>query len=278
MTATVAPGGLLSTGTYFGRVVSTARVPGFALTETVYGREENLPRHAHERAFFCLTVQGSYSERTLRTGETAYAPWTAVFHPAGETHLTRMGAQGGRVLNVEVDPDRLDELRGLAPAPAASADLLGGELVWLLARLRRAARGRDAATGLDGEALGVELLASVARASRRDARPPRWLVRVAERLADDGPEPSVRDLAREAGVHPVHVARAFRRFHGVPPGTFRRRLRLRRACALLGKGASIADAAAQAGFADQSHLARALRSVLGETPSAFRRALAGVET
>ena len=230
MSATVGPGGLLSTGAYFGRVVSRGRAPGFSLTETLYGRGEDLPRHAHERAFFCLTLDGAYTERTLRTGETAYAPWTAVFHPAGEIHTTRMGSRGGRVLNVEVDPDRLDE------------------------------------------ALGTELVATVTRAAYRDARPPRWLARVAERLADDGPAPSVRELAREAGVHPVHVARAFRRFHGVPPGTWRRRLRVRRACALLcSRGVSIAEAAAVAGFSDQSHLTRALKSVLGETPGAFRR-------
>jgi AraC family transcriptional regulator len=92
----------------------------------------------------------------------------------------------------------------------------------------------------------------VTRVTHRDARPPRWLTRVTERLAADGPEPSVRQLAREAGVHPVHVARA---------------------CALLlSNRVSIAEAAAAAGFADQSHLTRALKSVLGETPAAFRRA------
>jgi AraC family transcriptional regulator len=272
MAATVGPGGLLSTGAYFGRVVSRSRAPGFSLTETVYRRGEDLPRHAHERAFFCLTLDGAYTERTLRTGETAYAPWTAVFHPAGEIHTTRMGARGGRVLNVEVDPDRLDEAATLAPPPGAAADHGGGEIVWLLARLRRAARAGGSSGSLDAESLGTELVATVMRAADRDARPPRWLARVAERLAEDGPEPSVRELAREAGVHPVHVARTFRRFHGVPPGTWRRRLRVRRACALLcSRGVSIAEAAAAAGFADQSHLTRALRSVLGETPAALRR-------
>lgn len=273
MTATVRPGGLLSTGAYLGRVVSRTRAPGFSLAETVYRRGEDLPRHAHERAFFCLTLGGSYTERTLRTGEIAYGPWTAVFHPAGEIHETRMGESGGRVLNVEVDPDRLDEAGAFVPPAGAAADHGGAELVWLLARLRRALRAGDASGSLDAEALGTELVATVARTARRDARPPRWLARVTERLAEGGPEPSMGELAREAGVHPVHVARVFRRFHGVPPGTWRRRLRARRACALLISGrVSIADAAAAAGFADQSHLTRALRSVLGETPAAFRRA------
>jgi AraC family transcriptional regulator len=273
MSATVGPGGLLSTGAFFGRVLSRSRAPGFSLTETVYRRGEDLPRHAHERAFFCLTLDGAYTERTLRTGETAYGPWTAVFHPAGEIHTTRMGVHGGRVLNVEVDPDRLDEMGGLAPPPLAAVDHGGGELVWLLARLRRAAHAGKASGSLDAEALGTELVATVSRSVHQEARPPLWLARVAERLADDGPEPSVRELAREAGVHPVHVARTFRRFHGVPPGTWRRRLRVRRACALLVSArVSIAEAAAFAGFADQSHFTRALRSVLGETPAAFRRA------
>lgn len=272
MTATLAPGGLLSTGTYYGRVASRARTPGFSLTETVYRRGEDLPRHAHERAFFCLTLEGSYTERTLRTSETTYAPWNAVFHPAGEVHLTRMGAHGGLVLNVEVDPDRLDELGEVAPPARAAVDTGGGEIVWLLARLRRAARAAGDERALDAEALGTELLASVARAGRPAARAPRWLARVAERLAESGPAPSVRELAREAGVHPVHVARAFRRVHGVPPGTWRRRLRVRRACGMLrARGVPLAEVAALAGFSDQSHLTRDFRAVLGATPAAIRR-------
>jgi AraC family transcriptional regulator len=274
MAASVAPGGVLSTGTYFGRVLSRARTPGLLHTETVYRRGEDLPPHAHERAFFCLTLGGAYNERTAATGETEYEPFTAVFHPAGEEHLTRIGRKGGRLLNVEVDPDRLAELAELSTSPAGVRDLGGGPLVWLLVRLHRAAgRAGDEEDSLDCEALGAELLGTVVRAGRRDKRAPRWLSRVTERLAADRTAPSVRDLAREAGVHPVHLARVFRRFHGVPPGLYRRRLRIQRACRLLGlKGLRLAEVAAHAGFSDQSHLSRELRAVLGETPARFRRA------
>jgi len=271
MQAAPAPGGVLPNGLYFGRVVSRDRLAGFTLTETVYRQGEDLPPHAHANAFFCLTLAGGYAETTPASRETAYAPFTAVFHPAGEEHVTRMGPAGGRILNVEIDADRLQGLAELADPKAPVRDLGGGSIVWALDRFRRA-RGGPGDAALDAEALGAELLGETLRETRRDARPPAWLARLVERLHADGAVPSLAELAAEAGVHPVHVARAFRRFRGTSPGAYRRRLRLQRACRLLeDRAGSLAEVAAMAGFADQSHLTRALKRVSGVTPGVFRR-------
>ncbi|MFI5120429.1 MAG: hypothetical protein ACHQM4_08455 [Thermoanaerobaculia bacterium] len=50
--------------------------------------------------------------------------------------MTRMTPAGGRILNVEIDPGLLSLAGRDARSPAH--DLHGGELVWLLARFRRA--------------------------------------------------------------------------------------------------------------------------------------------
>jgi AraC family transcriptional regulator len=83
---------------------------------------------------------------------------------------------------------------------------------------------------------------------------------------------TVDDLAREADVHPAHLAREFRRHVGASPADYRRRLQLDWVAErLVHSDAPIAALAAQAGFFDQSHLTHRFRRVYGTTPAEYRR-------
>jgi AraC family transcriptional regulator len=78
-------------------------------------------------------------------------------------------------------------------------------------------------------------------------------------------------------VHPVHLAREFRRHFGLSPSEHRRRGRLRRAGRLLADSkVTLVDAAMAAGYSDQAHMTRDLRSATGLTPRGLRRMAAGV--
>ena len=82
------------------------------------------------------------------------------------------------------------------------------------------------------------------------------------------------DLSREAGVHPVHLSRVFRKCVGEGIGEYVHRLRVRAACEqILEPEISIAEVSLALGFADQSHFTRAFRRVTGMTPAAFRSQL-----
>jgi AraC family transcriptional regulator len=84
--------------------------------------------------------------------------------------------------------------------------------------------------------------------------------------------PSTRDLAREANLHPVYVARAFRRWFGCGLADYARRQRLGYAYRrLIDSTAPLSRVAIESGFADQSHLHRELRRRLGRTPGNVRR-------
>lgn len=63
--------------------------------------------------------------------------------------------------------------------------------------------------------------------------------------------------------------RRFRRVVGLTSSQVGQLRRAQHAYVLLQSGASPADAAAQAGFADQAHLTRALRSIRDQTPAAI---------
>jgi len=78
----------------------------------------------------------------------------------------------------------------------------------------------------------------------------------------------VAALAGIAGHSPFHFTRLFTQSVGLTPHRFIVHLRLRRAIELIRGGRSgLAEIAAGTGFADQSHLSRWIRRVLGVSPT-----------
>ena len=97
---------------------------------------------------------------------------------------------------------------------------------------------------------------------------------VREILAADR-ERSLPELARELSVSPHHLSRVFGAITGHTISRHRMRLRTRDALERLAGGEqNLAQVAAAAGFADESHLSRVLRRETGTTPAALRAALA----
>ena len=120
----------------------------------------------------------------------------------------------------------------------------------------------------------LELLAASAGFSSGKKTAPR-LGRVKERMLEElSDKIRMCDLADEAGGHPVHPARAFRRTERLTPGEYLQRLRVRAACRKLREAEfPLAAIAMECGFADQSHLTRISRKFPKTTPEQFRRSL-----
>ena len=91
-------------------------------------------------------------------------------------------------------------------------------------------------------------------------------------------EIGLADIANAARVSPYHLARLFKQVTGVTPHQYLIGVRVDNARALLSAGAgkrSIADIAEAVGFADQSHLTRHVKRLLGVTPRELARLGAG---
>ena len=98
--------------------------------------------------------------------------------------------------------------------------------------------------------------------------------RVRDMLHDAYASPlTADDLAAAAGCSRFTATRAFTTVYGLAPSDYQRQLRLRAARSLLTGGATAAEAAACAGFADQAHLTRWFRRCYGVTPGAYRQAV-----
>jgi len=85
---------------------------------------------------------------------------------------------------------------------------------------------------------------------------------------------SLAELAALAGLSRFQLLRAFARQVGTTPHAYLVQKRVCIARQLLASGAMPAEAAAEAGFADQSHLNRAFMRYVGVTPARYRAAVA----
>ena len=77
---------------------------------------------------------------------------------------------------------------------------------------------------------------------------------------------SLKELSRHVGLSPFYLSRIFQQQVGLPPHAYQKQQRIYLAKQLLRCNTPIATAAAQAGFADQSHLTRHFKQILGVTP------------
>lgn len=109
---------------------------------------------------------------------------------------------------------------------------------------------------------------------RRGGLTPRQLRRCVDRIVDDGPLPTVSELASLCGLSRFHFMRTFRDTTGESVGGFVQRARMARAKAMLAAGdASIAAIAKAVGYGSAAAFSVAFHRAVGRPPGAFRTAI-----
>ena len=235
-------------------------------------------RHYHDSAWVVFTFTGSFA-LTMRSAESLLTPGSLLYVPAGEAHSNVFGSQGAGVFVTAIDPawigDRLENVSAEAEKPRiAPAGLLTG----LALKIYREFQSPDTLSDLIVEGTFLELLGRWFRQDfQKDASAPLWLREVKGLLHDSFREPvSLNQVAQVAGVHPSHVARAFRRAYGMTIGEYVRKLRVEFVAERLARArkdtASLTDLALGAGFSSHAHMAAVFNRVIGMTPSQYRKA------
>jgi AraC family transcriptional regulator len=247
-----------------GLVFDELRLDGVRVADVAHPPFAILPKHSHDSAKLWLVVSGRSTERC---GVDVLTPdrFEPVFRSAGAPHHNQYHASGARSLLVEIDPSdprAQRALHGRAPDHDVACRLG--------ARLARAFRAPRSSRTREVRSLVRAILDAFDSANT--PRTPSWLEAAREVLANetDAP-PTLRVLARMLRVHPVYLAQTFRAHWRITTRAFVRAHRVFRAVELIDRGVSLADAAARAGFADQSHMTRAVRQERGLTPGALRR-------
>jgi AraC family transcriptional regulator len=259
-----------------GDILRWRKVGGLILAEVQYEPGQRVQRHVHPHTRFVLVLSGGITE--IRGDHTEiHGPSTLLFRRRGEPHAYVVSRAGATCLIVDVDEGWLARARLHAPVLEQSAAFRGGFVLHLAHRLHGEFRLRDEVSRLAIESITIGVLAEASRrAAKGHERPaPAWL-RQARALVDTHfakPLPLV-DVARRVGVHPVHLARTFRRVHQITFAGYVRHVRIEFARReLAASGAPLGDIAAAAGFCDQSHFSRLFKRYTGQTPAEYRLAL-----
>jgi len=243
----------------------------FRLTESLHGAGARIPEHAHRFPTVYFTLSGSFVE--ISEGrELPCEPMSVIFRPGEHEHADQIGPAGVRFFILEVRAEALGG--GAAEWPRRTAVSTGILSARALA-LYRAFGAGDPETALRGDELCFELTREARRrlpdgasaAARRTRRAGAFIRENFARAL------RVEEIARAAGVHPVYLARLFRRIHGCSIAGYLRRCRIEEGLRrLLRGGEPIAEVALAIGFSDQSHFTREFRRESGRTPARFREA------
>ncbi|MBZ4373688.1 AraC family transcriptional regulator [Corallococcus sp. AS-1-6] len=266
---------VLDFGRYLGTPLQRVEVAGLVLTESTYAPGVRLPSHGHRHAGFRLTLEGGFTDVVEGRARECTARSVA-FQAPGLEHAQRIRDVRTRTFNIDFSEACWRSRSALAGRLDPRVDLSSARLVALAARVYQEFRSADDVAALAIEGLTLELLAEAVRASapvREAGGPPAWLGRVRELLdAARGPPPTLAALAREAGVSPQRLGRAFRQAWRCSPAEYLRQVRLERAGrALRETQRPLGDIALDAGYCDQSHLTREFRRRLHLTPAEYRR-------
>lgn len=256
-----------------GAVARRRELAGFTLFETSYAPHLKMPRHAHEPASFGLVLHGSYTEQCGPHTRTCQ-PSTLVFHPPDEEHAVEFHQARVRIFRLETKSHWLARVCEHTAAFNQPEEFHGGPAAQLALRLYREFQEMDEAAPLAIEGLALEILAAVVRSQTRDSasQPPRWLQQARDLLhAQFSDNLTLANIALVVGVHPVYLAREFRKYFRCTIGEYVRRLRVESACReMAASDAPLIEIAAAAGFYDQSHFSRTFKRLTGLTPAEYR--------
>jgi AraC family transcriptional regulator len=241
----------------------------FSLRPVAYTPLSEHTRHRHDHCSITLILSGALEEGA-NSAMQEFGAFSIVTKPAGVYHQDRYGPRGTRTFQLSFTTELAREFcSGLSYAwerggPAARAML--------------ALFCRESMPEVDGSAERengiIEVLTCVAESSldSSDRLTGTRLNAVTEFIDSEAGNPiSIRQIAGQLRMHPVSLARVFRRQFGCSITDYIRRRRVANACELMDiEGAPLAHIAVQTGFADQPHFTRAFKTETGVTPGVYR--------
>lgn len=228
------------------------------------------PRHSHDQFGIGVIAFGGHRSWS-GLGAVEAGPGDVIMVNPGEIHdgaPMRGDPRGWRMLYLAPDVLAKEVARPVVSDPDLARRF--GELFAAVIDPRADPLAREQALE---RVIGRLLQRHVAQPVEEVAAPPS--VKKALARIEEAPElpVSLAELAALAGVSRFQLLRGFQRAVGVTPYAYLLQQRVRLAKRLLAAGLTPADCAAEAGFADQSHLTRAFLRQFGVTPGRYRSAL-----
>lgn len=228
-----------------------------------------------------VTLEGESRRVHYRPGESRFTPasHSVSFRWYGEVRVLMLGVEPWFFQGICAE---------LGAAPNFPAELNFNKLsaehpASVLLRQLGEELNANPGMGLMAESLGRAIVVQLLREFGQvrapkipSAAPPVAVLRAVELMRERlGDSLSLDEMAHASGLSPFHFARQFKAATGHPPHEYLMRLRVDRAQELISKNGrtwTLAAIAQDSGFADQSHMSRHFRRVLGVTPGEFAEA------
>jgi AraC family transcriptional regulator len=248
-----------------GDILRSVQACGLALVDQHTQRRSILPRHRHGHAWFTFLFAGSYIER-LSSLVRCRSAGMVIWHPADLVHANDFVSDGHN-LNLVIEPEWLEDLPSDISLPVSSRSWEGGTPYRIGLELYC---GLNRNTQIPHES--VFDLISLCASSKPAHGQTRWLPLILEWMNDEySCSLTLSEASKQAGVHPVHVSRSFRRMLGCTFREYLTLIRLRRATDLLKQSSTcITEIAFACGFSDHAHFTRTFKRATGLTPTAYR--------
>lgn len=237
--------------------------------------------HSHRELEIGVVTSGTRAVNWRGRFFTATKGSVLVF-AAGEVHAgSPAGPNGSEYVAFLIPRDRLAGLDWFVPdefhaidSPVIDDPVIARKLVDMHAAFVNSDAG--SASVLEGQLLTtVETLhRSHRRASADAARSERVAVARVRDYLEQHFAARVRldDLATISGLSVFHLIRVFRAETGLSPYAYLGQVRVHKASAMLREGVPVSTVAAATGFADQSHLTRLFKRLVGVPPGEYQRA------
>lgn len=253
------------------------KLNGFEVHLTRYAAGGRMGWHVDRTPRLTLILAGGVREET-RLSEHRGAIGDMVSKPNNIEHCDEVGPDGMTTFSIvggsgapktKCFDARGDMCYGWLNGVSLRAELL--RACWNLAASTTPTKPRFTPSAI-GNALRIYRDTRSRIAPRASSRQPAWLQQVEEHVDSETDPPSVRELAEQAGVHPVYLTRVFRTARGRSIREHFQATRVARAAEMLTRDdGSIAATAMRAGFADQPHLCRSFKAHFGVTPGEYQK-------
>jgi len=259
----------------YGTALRTIEAAGLRLSELVYPPNFKTPKHSHEVHHISIRLRGN-SIQTYGNKSITRLPSSTEFYCPGDIYSNHYLVPEVRSLNIDFLPGyNISSFRNWFGTANRSFVVNDPALRCLFPKLYSEFRQPDELSALAIEGLVMALVAWLLRGNVGNpvGKPPLWLQQAEDLIRGRYAEHlTLADISGAVGIHPIYLARQFRRFHKCSIGEYVRQLRIEFAMEQISKtNRPSSDLALAAGFSDQSHFSRTFRKLTGFTPSQFQK-------
>jgi AraC family transcriptional regulator len=261
-------------GQFYGKTNEKLLLNGMILDDSIY-IHDRVDWHYHQNPYFTFLLHGGVIEGSKK-GINECSSGSLLFHNSENPHYNIGTKLPTRGFHVEVTRDWFSSFEVPDNIAAGTVNITDPRIRMLMYRIFKETKLGDQTKQLSIDSLMIEiftLLSSPGTAPANRAKPG-WLQVITEALHTTTENWQLDELAKLAGVHPVHLCREFHRHFNTTVGDYIRTVKIRKALALLpDKDLSLTDISILCGFADQSHFIRVFKSFQQITPLQYRKLL-----